>query len=177
MSDGSHSFSNSFCTIFFGKMNWIFTVACSGIIFKWLLIHIFIMNNIQLKISTLPIIMALDLFFGYAAAESKPRVTAKKIWKIMKHGFGQHTQEIFVLYSIDFTLFRFWCTLALDKGLATWWLFRDVHCLREIQQNVEYFHDVWNNFIETILNHNCILYVCFAFEIWHLRFFCGNVLF
>lgn len=43
--------------------------------------------------------------FGYAAAERKPSVTAKKIWKIMKHGFGQHTQEIFVLYSIDFTLY------------------------------------------------------------------------
>lgn len=53
---------------------------------------------------------------------------------------------------------RFWCMLALDKGLKMWLLFKDVHCLKEIQQNLEYSHDVWNNFIETMLNHNCFLW-------------------
>lgn len=41
--------------------------------------------------------------------------------------------------------------LALDKGLKMWLLFKDVHCLKEIQQNLEYSHDAWNNFIETML--------------------------
>lgn len=49
--------------------------------------------------------------------------------------------------------------LGLDKGLKVWLLFRDVHCLREIQQNLEYFH----HFIETILNHKCVLYVNICF--------------